>query len=299
MMAGGSARRPRVLIVGAGDVGSRVIDQLDGRAIVVAMVRRRGARAQLHRPGVASLVADLDRRASLQLLHALDFDAVIHLAPPQSDGRHDLRTRALVDALTMRPRPGLRFVYVSTSGVYGDQGGAQVDEDTPARPRNARARRRIDAERTLASAARRNHWHLSVLRAPGIYAADRLPIERLRAGTPAIHSHEDSWSNHIHADDLAGLCIAALRSHRALRIYNASDDRPLPMGDWFDKVADRFALPRPPRVSREDARRSVSASLWSFMAESRRLSNRRASRELRYRLRWPDVDTFLASLPPP
>jgi nucleoside-diphosphate-sugar epimerase len=196
-------------------------------------------------------------------------------------------------------RPALKFVYVSTSGVYGDRRGELTNEDAPTTARSPRARRRVDAEQALARAARRNDWRLSILRAPGIYADGRLPVERIRAGTPAMVAADDSWSNHIHADDLAALCIAALRSDRRHRRYNASDDAPLRMGDWFDRVADTVGLPRPPRLSRDEARAAVGAGLWSFMSESRRLSNTRATRELRHRLRWPTVDAFLATLTPP
>lgn len=288
--------RATVLIVGAGDVGSRVARQLRGRATVVALVRDRGAVARVRGLGAVPFVADLDRPRSLAPLATLELDAVVHLAPPPATGRRDVRTRALLAALALRARPALAFVYVSTSGVYGDQGGALVREDAPARPRNPRAQRRLDAERSLARVARHEDWRLAILRAPGLYSADRLPLERLRAGTVAIDASEDSWSNHIHVDDLAGLCIAALRSTRGVRIYNASDDAPLRMGDWFDRVADRVGLPRPPRVPRSEARQRAGAALWSFMSESRRLDATRARRELRYRLRWPDARAFLDSL---
>ena len=130
---------------------------------------------------------------------------------------------------------------------------------------------------------------VSILRAPGIYAADRLPLERLRKGTPALRDEDDVFTNHIHADDLAILACAALRYGRANRTYNASDDSEMKMGEYFDLVADRFGLPRSPRLSRGEAAVQMSALQLSFMSESRLLANHRIKEELRAKLRYPCV----------
>ena len=182
-----------------------------------------------------------------------------------------------------------RFVYISTSGVYGDCGGNEVDEARRLCPQTARARRRVDAERQLRHFGRRRPARVSILRAPGIYAADRLPVERLQKGLPALRAEEDVFTNHIHADDLARLVIAALRFGRANRCYNASDDSGLKMGEYFDLVADRFGLPHAPRISRREAEAQLSPVQLSFMRESRRLVNRRIKTELRASLRYPSV----------
>ena len=102
---------------------------------------------------------------------------------------------------------------------------------------------------------------------------------------------EDSHTNHIHAADLGRACSAALARARANRVYNINDDSSLAMGEWFDALADAFALPRAPRLPREEVRRNVPPMQWSFMAESRRLDNTRMKRELRLRLRYPTVAT--------
>jgi nucleoside-diphosphate-sugar epimerase len=125
----------------------------------------------------------------------------------------------------------------------------------------------------------------SLFRAPGIYAAGRLPVERIRAGSPALLAEQDGYTNHIHADDLAMACALGLFRGRAQRAYNICDDSETKMGDWFDQVADALDLPRPPRRSREAVQAAVSPQTWSFMRESRRLSNHRLKCELRYRLR--------------
>jgi nucleoside-diphosphate-sugar epimerase len=187
-------------------------------------------------------------------------------------------------------------VYVSTSGVYGDCGGALIDETRLVAPQNARAARRVDAERVLRGWARRAHGRLAILRVPGIYAADRLPIKRLEQGTPALLPSEDVYTNHIHADDLAKIIALALFRARPARVYHAVDGGHLKMGDYFDTVADAFGLPRPPRLARAELQAQVSPMLLSFMSESRRLDNRRLRQELGVRLRHPDVALAVAAM---
>lgn len=192
----------------------------------------------------------------------------------------------------MLPR---RFVYLSTSGVYGDCAGERVDETRPPRPQTGRATRRLDAERAVSDWGANEGVETVILRVPGIYAADRLPLERLARGTPALRAEEDVYTNHIHADDLAAIVVTALESGRASGVYNASDDSTIKLGDWFDLVADRAGLARPRRVTRAEAARAVSPELLSFMRESRRLSNERLKTDLGVRLRYPTVLDGLAA----
>lgn len=293
----------KILLVGAGDIGRRVIGLTAGRHQVTAVTSTRSHRAALRRLGAQAVVADLDRRQSLNRL-AGDWDVLIHCAPPPALGHRDLRTRNLLHALCRDPRAWrgkLRaIVYLSTTGVYGDCAGARVTEARPVNPRNPRARRRVDAERTLARAARLRGARLAILRVPGIYSAVRLPLDRLRAGTPAILRAEDSYTNHIHADDLAAITVRAMqrtlrRRPAQVRVYHASDDSELRMGDYFDLVASAFGLPAPPRLARADIAGAVSPMLLSFMRESRRLDNTRMKRELRVRLHFPTVADGLAA----
>jgi nucleoside-diphosphate-sugar epimerase len=185
---------------------------------------------------------------------------------------------------------------ISTTGVYGDRKGAWTDECCPPAPTTARARRRVAAETRFRAANRRGLLRGAILRAPGLYAQDRLPTERLRRGLPALLPSEDGWTNHIHADDLAAIAWLALFRGRPGRAINAVDDSALKMGDWFDRVADACDLPRAPRLPRAELADAVSPMMLSFMSESRRLSNRRLKRELRARLRWPNVDKALETL---
>ncbi len=163
------------------------------------------------------------------------------------------------------------------------------------KPESARAARRVDAERRLRAWGQRHRVTVAILRAPGIYAADRLPLERLHKGTPALIECDDGYTNHIHADDLAAACIAALRSGRANRVYNVVDDSDLKMADYFDRVAVAFNLPKAPRLSRAEAEKQLSPVQLSFMRESRRIANRRLKHELKLRLAYPTVDDGIAA----
>ncbi|MCX7896792.1 MAG: SDR family oxidoreductase [Rhodocyclaceae bacterium] len=285
-------KKKRLLIIGCGDVARRALPRLLRQWRVYALVR--DFDPNLRALGVTQIVGDLDRRAELARLSGLAH-AVLQTAPPPPEGEHDPRTRRLLAVLRRAGSLARRWVYISTSGVYGDCRGAWIDETHPVRPQTARAKRRLDAERCLRRAGRRG-LIVSILRAPGIYAENRLPLERIRRGEPALLPEEDSYTNHIHAEDLAQACVRALSHGRPNRVYHVCDDSCLPMGAWFDKLADVFSLPRPPRMSRAEARARLSPQLWSFMNESRRLLNRRMKRELGVRLLYPTVDHGLAAL---
>ncbi|TQK13338.1 MULTISPECIES: NAD-dependent epimerase/dehydratase family protein [unclassified Herbaspirillum] len=280
---------PRVLILGCGDVGLRLLPLLLPRCRVLAVTSNPQRCAELRAAGAVPIVADLDRPHTLGRLARLA-PTVVHLAPPQSAGRHDRRTRNLAAILP----EGTRLVYISTTGVYGDCGGQRFDETHPVRPQNARAVRRVDAENVLRAWARRCGARVSILRVPGIYAADRLPVERLQKGTPALLAADDVYTSHIHADDLARAALAAMRRGSPNRIYHAVDDTELKMADYFDAVADAVGLPRPPRLPRSELERSVSPMMLSFMSESRRLDNRRLKQELGVRLDYSSVQSLLA-----
>lgn len=284
----------RLLIIGCGDVAMRAIPLLTRRYRVFALVRNPAYREKLRALGVLPIVGDLDDRASLARIAGLA-DAVLHFAPPANSGAGDARTRNLLSALSRGALP-TQLVYIGTSGVYGDCGGAVVSEAHPLDPQTARAQRRLDAERKIRNWVKRNHAKACILRVPGIYAADRLPLTRLQQDLPSIIDSEDGYTNHIHADDLARIAVAALRYGKACRVYHASDDSQLKMGGYFDAVADAFSLPRPPRVSRAEAQRVLPETLLSFMNESRRLNNRRMKRELRVRLHYPTVADMLDTI---
>ncbi len=274
---------------------------LADRFRVFALIRNPDYCVALRKSGAIPVIGDLDKRESLARIAGLA-DAVLHFAPPGnppnpplSKGGVDVRTRNLLSVLSLGALPE-RFVYISTSGVYGDCAGAWVDESRPVNPASIRGKLRVDAERQIRAWAKRCRVNASILRVPGIYAADRLPLARLRAGSPAVVAGEDSYSNHIHADDLARIAVAALQRGKPCRVYHATDDAEMKMGEYFDAVADAYGLPHAPRMTRCEVQRAVSPMMWSFMNESRRLTNARMKRELKVRLKYPTVAALLKKI---
>ncbi|MDB5799643.1 MAG: NAD-dependent epimerase/dehydratase [Rhodocyclales bacterium] len=277
-----------ILIVGCGDVAQRALPWLTRRFRVLALVRRPEAATALRAQGVTPILGNLDSLRSLRRLAGIA-DIVLHSAPPPDHGDDDPRTRRLLAALGRGESLARSLVYIGTSGVYGDCRGERVTESQPLKPITGRARRRVAAEQRLRAFARRQGSRLAILRAPGIYAADRLSLERLKRGDPVLIAEEDVFTNHVHADDLARAMMLAIFRGRGGRAYNVNDDASLKMGDYYDGMADVFALPRPPRMSREACAQHLSPMTMSFMSESRRLDNARLKNELRVRLRWPQV----------
>ena len=292
-------RRQRILIIGCGDVGLRVARQLAPRVRLLALTSSPERCPELRAQHITPLAGNLDQSATLRRLAGLA-TRVIHLAPPPGenlpDWRRDPRTLALLRVLRLRGLPQA-VVYGSTSGVYGDCQGEWASETRPVNPHTPRAWRRVDAEAQLRFFGRSTGVRVHTLRIPGIYAPDReggTPQGRLLKGTPVLAPTDDVFTNHIHADDLARACVAALWRGKPQRVTNASDDTELKMGDYFDLAADLYHLPRPPRVARSTAQDELPLMLLSFMSESRRLDNTRLKQELRLRLRYPTVVQGLA-----
>ncbi len=283
-------RRERVLLVGCGDIGLRVAGLLRGRVRLLALTSS-AARVQVLRDrGITPLLGNLDAPASLRRLSGLA-TRVVHLAPPPETSQTDPRTQALMRVLRLRSQPE-SLVYGSTSGVYGDLQGEIATEIRAVSPYTTRAKRRIDAESQVRHFARVTRVPSAILRIPGIYAPNRVggtPRERLLRGTPLLCAEDDVYTNHIHADDLARACVAALWRGAPQRIYNANDDTCLKMADYFELAADLYGLPHPERLTRAEAQQRLPLALLSFMSESRRMDNTRLKKELRLRLRYPTV----------
>lgn len=286
----------RLLIIGCGDVALRTIPLLYGRYRLYALIRNPAHCAKLRELGVTPVIADLDNRVSLARVSGLA-DVVLHYAPPAPQAASDTRTHHLLAALSAGTLPK-QLIYISTSGVYGDCAGELVSETRPLNPQSNRAQLRVDAEKQIRAWAKRNGVRASILRVPGIYAHNRLPLDRLHNGFPAITAADDGYSNHIHADDLARIAVATLRYGKASRVYQTVDEGEMKMGDYFDAVADAFGLPHPPRLSREDVRQKVSPMMWSFMNESRRMTDTRMKQELKVKLLYPTVGHTLAMCNP-
>lgn len=280
------------LIIGCGDVGLRVAQRLMARGIAVTgQVRSAASAAELSAAGVPPLLADLDAPASA----IADLPPLVFwFAPPPLSGDTDPRLRNWL-ALN-RPR---RLVYISTSGVYGDCENRWIDETEPLKPKTPRGQRRLDAENALAECAAQTGLETVILRVPGIYGPGRLPIERLRKNLAVINADECPTTNRIHADDLADAAIAAAERGRPGAAYNIADGSPTTMTDYFTRCARLLGLPDPPRVSLDEARRTFTPAMLSFLEESKRLLTHRMRDELQFTPRYPDLAAGLPSCLPP
>jgi nucleoside-diphosphate-sugar epimerase len=235
--------------------------------------------------GAESIPLNLDQSPA-----EIDFDGqvVYYAVPPAPAGDRDVRLERLLEHVVGRPR---RFVYFSTTGVYGDHGGAEVDEDTPPAPQSERAVRRLAAETSLRAWADSHAISWCVLRVPGIYGPGRMPLDRLRRGDPAIDPREALPSNRIHVDDLVTACVAAGSAPSADgRIYNVTDGTHDSLTAYLGRVARLANLPPPPLMSLSEARITLGAVAWSFVSESRRIDNRRMLNELGVTLAYADLD---------
>jgi nucleoside-diphosphate-sugar epimerase len=279
-----------VFIVGCGDIGLRIARQLKGQTEIQGLVRSQQSTNKLIDAGIDPIQADLDTGAGLDHIN-VDGKIVYYLAPPPGEGETDSRMQHFIEAVGDQ-RPD-RLVYISTSGVYGDCGGAWVNEDWPAKPYAGRAIRRWDAEQQLISWAQERGFPLMRLRVGGIYALDRLPVARIKKGLTVICPEEAPWSNRIHADDLASVCIAAAEKGEGGEIYNAADGHPSSMSDYFFKVADYLGLERPSCVPLSEAEEKLSPAMFSFVRESRRMDNTKMKERLGVVLTYPSLEDCL------
>ncbi|SEP64125.1 SDR family oxidoreductase [Nitrosomonas ureae] len=282
-----------LLIIGCGDVALRTVPLLKTHYRILGLYRNADRADLLRANDIIPIYGNLDCPKSLKKLEGIAH-LVLHLAPPPNYGKRDTRTLHLLSALTKKTKTNStilpqRLIYISTSGVYGDCRGDLIDETHPVQPENDRAIRRVFAEKQIRNWGKRNHISTCIVRVPGIYAANRLPLQRLRDGHPTLLDAEDSYTNHIHADDLAQIIFAAIRFAKTNRIYHACDDSHLKMGEYFDLVADYSGLPHPRRITRDQAQEQITPSMLSFMKESRRLRNVRLKKELHISLLYPTV----------
>jgi nucleoside-diphosphate-sugar epimerase len=281
-------RRPHVLIVGCGYVGQRLAEKLQHEHDVSAIVRSHEKAKWLSSRGIASVALDLDRvRSSTHIPERLEQAAIFYLAPPPAKGESDLRLDRFLQLATVPPAT---FVYISTTGVYGDTKGALVDESSPVAPSTERARRRVSAEEMIRVWCTERRVRRVVLRVPGIYGPGRLPLERLRTLEPTVQPDEAGVTNRIHVEDLVTACLASLSNPEARGVYNVTDGNSCSSTEFLDRVARLANLPQAPRVSMDEAQLTFTPERLSFINESRRISNDRMLKHLGVRLLYADMD---------
>lgn len=273
----------RTLVVGVGYTGRRLLAALGTDALGLS---RSGGGAGTRR-------VDLDDEAH----EAIDISAaaaVVYTVPPRGDANGDRRLESLLSALSAPPA---RFVYLSTTGVYGDHRGGEVDESMPLTPSTDRARHRVAAERLLARWAGVNDVTLVVLRVPGIYGPGRLGLERIREGMPVLDESEAGPGNRIHVDDLVSAIRAALDAKTPAGAYNVGDGDNRSSTAFTAEVAQQAGLEMPPRISMREAQETFSPMRLSFLNESRRLDLARMRTVLKPALRYTDpADGIAAAL---
>jgi len=280
--------RPHVLIVGCGYVGSRLAQKLSANYDVTALVRSAASASALMQHGIKALAIDLDKaKLGAHIPERLEQAAIYYLAPPPHQGESDFRLDRFLQLATVPPAA---FIYMSTTGVYGDTKGALVDESTPVAPQTERARRRVSAEEMTRVWCTERRVRRVVLRVPGIYGPGRLPLERLRSREPVVRADEAGISNRIHVDDLVDACVLALTNPEARGTYNVTDGNSCSSTEFLDRVAEIAGLPTSPRVSMDEAQLTFSPERLSFINESRAVSNDRMLKHLGVQLRYADID---------
>jgi|TARA_Y100001972_G_scaffold53470_1_gene65771 nucleoside-diphosphate-sugar epimerase len=290
-------RQSNISVAGCGQVGLVLLQTFPDQHFTATY--RPGADTAAKRAAILAhnarpLAIDLNLKSDLLRLISMGH-RIIWMAPPDSSVHTDTTLKKLVLWAATRAKahgkPAPRISYVSTTGVYGNAQGQWINEYTPLNAQSDRAKRRVHAETQLRLGLKHG-VHVHLLRAPGIYGDNRLPIDRIKNRTPALLPDEDAWSNHIHELDLGRLSRWVNYKGGAFEVLNACDAKPSKMGDYFDLVADAYQLPRPPRFSREEVKQMVSPMMWSFMSESRRIESLN-QKKLGFRLRYPSVADFL------
>jgi nucleoside-diphosphate-sugar epimerase len=279
------------LIVGCGYVGSRLARREAGRRPLLALVRSGRNAGGLVSAGVRSLRIDLDAAPDPALQPALaaatDQAAVVYLAPPPDNGTTDPRLATFL-AQIEGATPAV-FVYISTTGVYGDAGGAIVDEFTPVAPSNDRSRRRVAAESTAQAWCAARGVRCVILRVPGIYGPDRLPLERLQRHEPALREEDAGPGNRIHVDDLVTAIVAAIDLRSAQGLFNVTDGDYASTTAYLQLTAAVAGIEPPALISKAEARARIPAGMLSFLLESRRVDNRRMLADLDLQLQYPTL----------
>ncbi|KRT73741.1 MAG: hypothetical protein XU12_C0007G0065 [Deltaproteobacteria bacterium CSP1-8] len=284
----------RVLIVGCGDIGRRVARLWREEGVpVCALARSSQSARRLEVLGITPVAGDLDEPESLAGLPTKGALAY-YLAPPPGRGETDPRMRAFLECIPPGEEPET-IVYMSTTAVYGDLRGGWATEETPPSPSAARGMRRLDAENALLAWGRQGSVPVVILRVAGIYGPGRLPIEKVREGAPVLAGNDSPFSNRIHSEDLARVCVAAARRGTGGAVYNVSDGQPGTIAQYYCAVADLLGVPRPPTMTMAEARRVMSQAMLSYLSESKRVDNRKMREQLGVTLLHPTLETGLAA----
>jgi len=286
-----STYTPAPIIMGCGYVGKTLAVTLAQQGHnPVCLVASENSLSKLLELKLDAHIFNLDHVVSQETFPNCTDRDIYYFAPPSTCDEQDHRLDTFL-TLCQNQTPR-RIVYISTSGVYGDCKGEWVDENQPTQPITPRAKRRLYAEQSLLAFCQTNSCDYIILRVGGIYGKERLPIHRLR-DIKVINEEEAPFSNRIHVEDLARVCLAAMQSEICNEIINTADGNPTSMSDYYNKIADYAGLSRPISVPLSQAEEQLSAAMLTFIKESRRLDISKMRSMLKISPQLPTLDIGL------
>lgn len=291
--------RDKLLIVGCGYTGERVAKKIwaiDPRRDISALVRRGSSLQKLIAMNIPAMTWDLDRPSTQETRYTLNQvgagGVVLYSTPPPRDGEIDTRIKRFLSVIRSKVR---HFVYLSTTGVYGDCQGEWIDESRPVNPQNDRSKRRLNAEEQVKKWCIEHQARWSILRIAGIYGPGRLPTRQTGSGDTVLTENEAPMGNHIHIDDLVRACSVLIQSDGKDQVINVSDGEPKPSGELRRVVAKAASLPPPQEIGIEQAHETFSEIRLSFALESRRINNQRLLDLLGGSLLYPNIEMGVAA----
>ncbi|MBT1070638.1 SDR family oxidoreductase [Pelotalea chapellei] len=284
----------QILIAGCGYIGERVARIfMEKGADVTCLVRSPDRQARLSVDGLNVATCSFDDPATIPRLDSAG-RTIFYFVPPPGGGITDTRARNFCRQLALSGAPA-KIIYMSATSVYSEVKGGVVTESSPTDPASAMGKRRLDAETAFMQYGATSGASVVILRVSGIYGPGRLPLMQIRQGQPVLREEEAGPSNRIHADDLARICAAAAAKGRDGDIFNVSDGNASSMTSYFNACADALGEPRQPQVTMEEARKTMSPLMLSYVSESRIVDNSRMLRELGITLQYPTYCEGLAA----
>jgi nucleoside-diphosphate-sugar epimerase len=284
----------RALIVGCGYVGLEVGRELVRQGHQVCGLRRNDrAASALRDAGLVPVTADITVPETLNTIPA-EYDWVVCCVSATGGGPARYR-EVYVNGLGnlvawLAVRPLQRFVYTSSTSVYGQTDGAVVDETSPTEPAEETAQILLEAEHLLLAAASEREFPAVILRVAGIYGPGRgYWLKQFLSGAARLEGRGERVLNMVHRDDVVGGVLAALQLGRQGEIYNLVDDEPvtqLACFEWLSEKLDRSLPPRAPLREAEHGKRGLT---------SKRVSNRKLKTQLQYRFKYPAFREGFAS----
>ncbi len=284
-------------IFGCGYIGKKIAGMMQQQQLAPGcIVYSTTSLKQCEAMGLKSLQCNLDEMQQDAVFSEKLSETIVYLVPPPPKGLTDTRMTRFISLLDSSEEKTRRIVLISTTGVYGDCQGDWIDETRPANPQADRACRRLDAETQLQKYCDENSIALVILRVPGIYAADKLPLKRITSGEPIVREEDSGFTNRIHADDLAAFCVEAALSDVQPGVYNCCDGHPSTMNDYFMRVAKAKGIAPPKEISLEEAQHTLSTGMLSYLAESKRIHNDKLRRHFKTSFRYADLTAGLKDL---